>query len=386
MTTVLYFYEGAFTLWRRRLQGVCAYARRAGWHIEPVNIDNGAVDAKRMIAFWKPAGALVDGGVLGRRGFGADCFSGLPVVYCDPDRTKISGSYYGVCHESGRTALDALRELLSLDCASYAYVHYHTRRDWSLERERLFRAETDPLGRPAAVFDSCAACRRADISVFLERLTAFLVALPRPCGVLAANDEMAAQVLLAASRAGVKVPREMAVVGIDNDELICENTHPTLTSVAPDFERSGFMAAELLAQAVKRPPCGAEVRVYGASGIVRRRSARAQDVCDGRVAKALEFIRRNACSGVPAAEVIRQMGMKPRTAELRFRQACGHSIRDEIMAVRLSQAKRLLADTDLPVAQVGGRCGYADERSLRYLFAKATGLSPNDWRRRNRDL
>jgi transcriptional regulator GlxA family with amidase domain len=76
------------------------------------------------------------------------------------------------------------------------------------------------------------------------------------------------------------------------------------------------------------------------------------------------------------------MGMKPRSAEARFKEVCGHSIKDEIMSVRLALAKRLLSDTDLPISIICERCGYADERSLRYLFTKATGLSPADWRLR----
>ena len=76
------------------------------------------------------------------------------------------------------------------------------------------------------------------------------------------------------------------------------------------------------------------------------------------------------------------MGMRPRSAEAKFKEVCGHSIKDEIMAVRLTRAKRLLSDTDLPISVICERCGYADERSLRYLFTKEIGQSPADWRTR----
>ena len=121
---------------------------------------------------------------------------------------------------------------------------------------------------------------------------------------------------------------------------------------------------------------------YGASPLVRRRSTRIDAARDPRISRALELIRRELCSGVTVKDVIVAMGMRPRSAEAKFKEVCGHSIKDEIMAVRLALAKRLLSDTDLPISIICERCGYADERSLRYLFTKATGLSPVDWRTR----
>ena len=171
-------------------------------------------------------------------------------------------------------------------------------------------------------------------------------------------------------------------MGIDDDELICENTHPTLSSVAPDFERSGRLAADLLARCIADCGKSPATMLYGASPLVRRRSTRVDAARDPRIVRALELIRRDSCSGATVKDVIAAMGMKPRSAEARFKEVCGHSIKDEIMAVKLARAKRLLSDTDLPISIVCERCGYTDERSLRYLFSKATGLSPADWRAR----
>jgi len=380
METVLYFYEGAFTLWRRRMAGICASAQRLGWQIRPVNVDAAAVSAKVAIDFWKPPGVIVDGGVLSRRGFGAKAFAGLPAVYCDADESVLSGPCYGICHDSVSTARAGARELAQLPCESYAYVHFHTRREWSDVRCREMRRAASAAGVPFRAFNSERAFRGADVVIFLGRLMDFLRRLPRPCGVLAANDEMASHVLAAASQAGIAVPDELAVVGIDNDELICENTHPTLTSVAPDFERSGRMAADLLARNIAEGGARPEVAVYGTTQLVRRRSTRIVAAKDPRVVRALEFIRRKSCGKTTAAAVIEVMGMKARSAESRFKEACGHSIRDEILSVRLAQAKRLLSDTDIPISHVCARCGYTDERSLRYLFTRATGYSPNEWR------
>ena len=380
--TVLYFYEGAFTLWRRRMTGICAEARRHGWSIHAVNADGLSTNAKGAVDFWKPGGVIVDGGVLGREGFGVQSYDGIPAVFCDADESAVGGSAYRLAHDSDDTARTAVAELVSLNSESLGFVSYHTPRDWSDARRRVVEKVAEEEGVPFFAFDSAAACEGADISVFLSRLADFLRSLPRPAGVLAANDEMAAHVLSAAEAAGISVPDDLAVMGIDDDELICENTHPTLSSVAPDFERSGRLAADLLARCIADRGKSPATMLYGASPLVRRRSTRVDAARDPRIVRALELIRRDSCSGATVKDVIAAMGMKPRSAEARFKEVCGHSIKDEIMAVRLARAKRLLSDTDLPISIVCERCGYTDERSLRYLFSKATGLSPADWRAR----
>ncbi len=380
--TVLYFYEGAFTLWRRRMTGICAEARRHGWSIHAVNADGLSTNAKGAVDFWKPGGVIVDGGVLGREGFGVQSYDGIPAVFCDADESAVGGSAYRLAHDSDDTARTAVAELVSLNSESLGFVSYHTPRDWSDARRRVVEKVAEEEGVPFFSFDSAAACEGADISVFLGRLADFLRSLPRPAGVLAANDEMAAHVLSAAEAAGISVPDDLAVMGIDDDELICESTHPTLSSVAPDFERSGRLAADLLARCIADRGKSPATMLYGASPLVRRRSTRVDAARDPRVVRALELIRRDSCSGATVKDVIAAMGMKPRSAEARFKEVCGHSIKDEIMAVRLARAKRLLSDTDLPISIVCERCGYTDERSLRYLFSKATGLSPADWRAR----
>jgi len=380
--SILYLFDGAFSLWRRRLKGVYAQSREFGWQVEPVNASDDGVTAKAVLRFWCPDGVIVDGSTLGRRGFGADGFRGVPIVYCDVDEDVVNGDYYGVRHDSREAVKLALDELIALRRRAYGYVHYFTPQDWSDDRERLFLRCIGTAGLRAEVFDSCEACKKADAKTLFDRLSRFLCDLPHPCGVLAANDEMGVHVLEAAAMSGLRVPEDVAVVGIDNDELLCENSLPTLSSVAPDFEQSGRLAAKVLERCVRERGGRPEVVGYDCAPLVRRQSTRAVTVYDPRVVKALEYIRINACYGATVADAVKAMGLKARTGENRFLSACGHSIRDEILAVRVREAKRLLVETDLPVSRIAEKCGYGNERSLRYVFTKATGASPVEWRRR----
>ena len=381
--TVIYFYESAFHMWRRRLAGIYAVARREGWHVEAVDVGESDAGAKAVIGYWEPVGAIVEGGVFRHRGCSPAAFSGVINVFCDVDESKMSGPYFGVRHNSGEVVKKAVRELLAQDFADYAYVNYRTRREWTMEREALFAGEMSSHGKRTHVFRPWDRPKVRSGPEFARCLGDFIAGLPKPCGILAANDETAAYVLNAARMVGVPVPEEMTVMGIDNDVLTCENTSPTLSSVAPAFEHSGRLAAGLLARRIRLPGLKPVVVDFGSDSIVRRLSTSRGGRKDIRLARAVEYIRVNACKGISVSDAVREMGLSMRTAENRFRAVVGHSIRDEIVSVRIAKAKELLANAKIAVNSVYAYCGYKDERSLRYAFTKATGMSPSAWRQRH---
>lgn len=376
---ILYFYENAFKMHQRRLEGIFSVAREKAWHVEAIAVDGVRTHPRKVIAFWHPTGVIVDGGVLSHKGYGLDAFSGVPSVFCDVDTDRMSTPYFGVQHDSRETARKATEEILALGYDNYAFVHYRTKRDWSLEREAVMRKRA--AGKNVFSFNAWRTEHDADVTAFHEKLSRFLQGLPHPCGIFAANDETASHVLLAAARCGITVPEELSVVSIDNDELLCENIDPTLTSVAPDFTGSGRLAAELLARRLDDPSMRPLVISYGSAPLVRRRSTRPASARDVRILKALEFIRLNACAGISVKDVLSHTGLNARAAEIRFKSFTGHAIRDEIASVRIARAMECLADARLPVGEIHAACGYANERTFRAAFTKATGFSPRAWQK-----
>ena len=281
-------------------------------------------------------------------------------------------------HDSSATAALAAKELLSLGFDNYAFVESLQPREWSDMRRRVFAKAVKSAGKRLDVF------RTGGVEAFdefREKLVTWLSGLPRPCGLLAANDTTADVVLRGLRRMRLKVPEEIAVIGIDNDLLICENTTPTLTSVAPDFESSGYIAAEILDAEMNGKAKGGEIRTFGALYVVRRGSTRILKRRDDAIRKALEFIRAGVLDGISPRDVVRQIGGSRRHAEYRFREFVGKSIGEEINAVRLDAVKKLLADTSVPIGSVAARCGYGDDSSLRRAFKAATGLSLSEYRR-----
>ena len=380
MKRILYLYEGSFVMYRRRLEGVYRAASAEGWCVDAVNVDVAEADINEVIECWQADGLVVEGGLMNRPDSAVIRKTKTPHVICDIDESNMDEPYFGVIYDSSDTVSKAWHELSRSGYRNFAFVNFRIRRDWSILRERQFRECLGRRQRQLHVFKPWKDRGTMCLPEIMDRLVEFVAALPRPCCVLAATDSMAALFLRAAVIAGVAVPEEMAVVGIDNDELLCENTIPTLTSVAPEHVRSGELAVGLLKRQFEDPSSRPEVLTFGSAPLVRRHSSLVFERRDIRAVKAIEYIRANACKGITANDVVKTMGVSTRTAQLRFRKVAGHSIMEEINAVRLARAKELIAAGRTPFSRIHEQCGYRDARSLRCLFERHEGKPMSSFR------
>lgn len=375
------FFQYPWRLWRERLAGVYRYAEKADWAVQVLEYGRTALSVRKALAFWKPDGCIVEGGYTELPDFRLADFADVPTVFCDANRAKMGAAFSGVIHDSAVTATLAVTELQRLGYADYGYVGHLQPRDWSDRRARVMARQ---MAQEGLAFHAFEPGRFRDMEMFSARLRAWLRDLPKPCGVLGANDMMADLVLQACRQERLRVPEEIAVVGIDNDALICEHAQPTLTSVVPDFERSGYLAAKLLDRRLRNPGASPSLVRFGAEHVVRRNSTTRFRRHDAAVLDAVAFIRANGCAPqtTPAA-VCARIGGSRRQAECRFRARVGHSIGDEILAVRIARAKGLLLKRFIPIDSLFAECGYRDDSSLRRAFKKATGLSLRAWRNRD---
>ena len=214
-----------------------------------------------------------------------------------------------------------------------------------------------------------------------ESLSAWLAALPKPAAVFGANDLFASEVLAVCGRLGVKVPQQVAVLGCDNDPLIWTNTRPQLTSFQLPFRELGYKAAELLYSLLcgKRPPLRT-IRVSGSRLFARASSANIPPSAT-LVERAKSFIAEHACEGICVPDVTACLGVSRSLLDLRFRQVCGQSVKDRILAVRLAEVRRQLAETSRSILQIGRDCGFNDPDNLKRLFKRRFGLTMRQYRR-----
>jgi LacI family transcriptional regulator len=361
---------------RDKLQGILRYARLHGpWDVQTLEA-HPYITRVGSLKNWQPAGIIKDGTYpLPFRL--PQVLQQLPTVLLDTDGRRPQRRCC-VDHDSRRTAACIADYYLRLGLTQFAFVGSVPRCFWSVARAEGFVKRLAQQGYGCTLYQP----RHArDWGLEQDHMRRWLLALPRPCGILAAMDLRAKQVLDTCRLAGIRVPDEMAVIGIDNDETICENTTPTLSSALPDFEGGGYLAAELLDRLMRRQQRKPVRLTYGLNRIVARQSTQRFRASNLVASSALEFIRLNACAGITVRDVAKHLQVSRRLAELRFREACGRSILEEIRHCRLERVCTLLRETNLPIGEVGRQCGYETETYLKALFKSRFGVTMRAYRK-----
>jgi LacI family transcriptional regulator len=264
----------------------------------------------------------------------------------------------------------------------------HPRHLYSTEREAGFRRALSATGgsvacyyeRPARSYQ-----QRGRLLALDPRLQRWLRDLPKPAGVFACHDVWALQVVEACRLGGLRVPEEVAVVGVDNDDLICELARPSLSSVVVPAERVGYEAAALLERLLAGEPPPRDPVLLPPPGVVARQSSDVLAIGDPDVAAALRYLRDHAHAPLRVADVLRAVPISRRALERRFRALLGRGLAEEIRRVRVERAKHLLATTELRMAEVTERAGFASQPQLSRVFRRETGLTPTAFRRRVRN-
>lgn len=365
--------------------GIYRYARAHGWNVFVAEHKMDREAVADLLAFWRPDGVIVEGAMDEAGVFLSDVFGDVPVVYLVCDRRHLPPEALCVSHDSRSLGRVAAREFLSLGLASFAFFGF-AGLFWSAERAARFREILRLAGQELALFERPFLEQDwRDLSTgFTQSFGAWLKSLPKPCGLLAANDQLGTEAISTCHALGFAVPDDVLVLGIDNDESLCEHVSPTLSSIRPNFEEAGFQAASLLD--ARRMAGGAfagdRQRFFAADGLVRRQSTRRLPRANAVVSKALELVRLRACSGLRPRDVFAELGCSRRTAELRFRELAGHSVQEEILLTRLARVKQLLSREDVPVETIARRCGWKSTAQLRVFFKATEGVSMRQWRRK----
>ena len=379
METILFFISSTRHTCGNRLEGIHRYARGRDWHVQVVERAFHKVNVKRQLDYWQPVGVIAECG-SGASELNAEAFGAVPTVYFDADRAVHGPGCY-VALDSAKVGALAAEHLLSLDLPHYAFAAFRLPLFWARERcEAFVEAVQRSRGCGVSVFDP----GREQVSdVRQQAMEEWVRSLPRPCGVFAANDYVGEEIANICARMGISVPGDIAILGVDDDEQICENTMPTLSSIAPDFAHGGYLAAEMLGRLVDGDgPRNAFLRYEPGTVVVRQSTRHIAGSCE-RIADAVEMIRRRACEGISAKDVTSYIGVPRRTAEMQFRAATGRSIHQEIDEVRFAKVFALLKNPRQTLDAIPDLCGFSTCVALRKAFKLRTGLSMREWRARN---
>lgn len=283
----------------------------------------------------------------------------------------------------GREAANAL--LKQGVYKSYAYAGYRTDEDWSRERGTAFRDALDKAGFVGRMMDiTHYKDKIEDKATILE----WLKALPKPCGILAACDDRAFEILDICRDAGIKVPAEIGILGVNNDPILCENAEPRLSSVQPDFIQEGRLGAELLERMMSGAnlPESRRVNLVGIRAIVHRDSTVPLSEAGKLVQRVLAYIGKEACKGIGVEDVARKFKVSRSLLELRFRELQGESVYEAMLRVRLEEVKRRLIDSNEPISAITAACGWENPSPPKVLFKRRFGISMRTYRNQHRKI
>jgi LacI family transcriptional regulator len=374
MKRVALLIESSNAYGRGLLLGVVAYARaHRPWSFQFVEQGRGDPPPK-WLANWDGDGIIAR--IENRRIAAAIARSGLPTV--DISAARLVPSLPWVETNDAAIARLAAEHLIGTGVRHFGFCG-DARFNWSKWRCERFVETLREAGFACSVHQPLERKQR-QVEEQIAGIARWLRTLPRPAGVLACYDIRAQQVLAASRQAGLAVPGDIAVVGVDNDELLCELCAPPLSSVQPNQQFAGYEAARLLDRMMSGKRVAPTAHLIDPLRVAVRQSSDVLAVHDTDVAAALNFIRQHACERIDVSDVLRAVPVSRRVLENRFRRLLGCTPHREIVRARLERVKQMLIDTNQTLAQIARKTGFEHVEYLSVAFKREVKTLPSRFR------
>jgi LacI family transcriptional regulator len=306
----------------------------------------------------------------------------LPAIICGLDKPK-QKAYRLFTDEAGVGRM-AAEYFMKRGFKNFAFCGFDDM-IWSQQKCEGFKRNLAETGFQTYVYKQPAAKHLRKSAEEQPLIAAWLKSLPKPLALMTCNDDRAQDVLAACKIAEFKVPGDIAILGVDNDELICNFAYPQLSSIVLSTERAGYEAAKVLDKLMKGRKIAEneeEITILPLY-VVTRQSTDIMAVDDKTVEEAVSFIRRNSRRMIQVGDVAQAVGLSRRTLEQHFRKALNRSVHEEIKHTRVNQVANMLIGTNLSISQIAKFLGYsyASNNIARY-FKQQKGMSPLDYRRK----
>ena len=363
---------------RGLLGGIVAYMREHGeWSIYLAEHGRGD-NPPRWLAGWHGDGiiARIENATI------AGALRGVKLPVVDVSAARLIPSLPWVETDDNAFARMAADHLLERGFKHFGYCG-DDRFNWSKRRSEFFLTFVREAGGECSVYRPDKR-QQADAESQVEDIAGWVGRLPKPVGVMACYDLRGQQVLDACRRRGIAVPDEVAVIGVDNDELLCNLSDPPLSSIIPNTHRTGYEAAALLDRLMAGKKVRSLTNLIPPLGVATRQSTDVLAIEDRHVVQAVRFIRERACDGIHVRDVLKAVPQSRRLLEARFKKLIGRTPHEEILRVRLNRARELLSSTDLSLAAIAERTGFVHSEYLSVVFKRETGAPPSQYRALNR--
>ena len=313
--------------------------------------------------------------------------TGLPTVLFEPTMERMDRSprpannisFFNDHEAEGRAAAEYF---LERGYRSFAFVGTPELRVWSEARKRGFAATLSLKGFRPAIYRVTDKRAHSDFTRESRHLENWLGELPHGTAILAAHDERAQQITIAARRAGIRIPEDVAVLGVDDDELICTTAAPSLSSIHVPSEEEGWRFAKAMSGLLRGCNPTPVFRTCH-TRIIARRSTDTFALADPVVTKAVSYAEKHLSETLHGKTLAKAANCSLRTLQQKMLKSLGRTIKDELAFLRLSNALKLLKETGMPIAEVAGACGFCSSSHLGTHIRNATGMKPLAFRKTN---
>lgn len=250
---------------------------------------------------------------------------------------------------------------------------------WADTRKHYFQKYVENAGYPCFSYEE-GFYTTQNWKAVRDRQIQWLESLPKPIGIFSVMDMRARELVELCRLSGIAVPEQVCILGVDNDEAICNFSSPTISSISQGTKEMGLQAATFLDQMINREPRASPHYLVDPIGVIKRESTDFLNLEDKVMESALRFIQRNACRGIQVVDVIDHCGVSRSTLERRFKQTLKLTIRTKIEQIQLEQVQDLLTHTPLTLQNIADRAGFNTLQYMMYVFRKKFDMTPTMYR------
>jgi LacI family transcriptional regulator len=368
---------------RKLMEGISRYIQLHGpwllYRVSPFYISGSQPINFSNLLKWKPDGVIV------RENFFTTRFlqSKIPVIYAAYfHREKNLPGIYANNRAIAEMGADYF---IKKGYRHFAFCHL-SGYFWSTERMDAFQNYLREKGFEPFIYHHQRPKGQIQWQSEPHKIAQWLKTLPKPLALMSTSDECSLQIIEAAKLAEIMIPEEIALLGVDNDESICNTTHPTLSSIDQNPEWAGYEAAKLLDRLMKGKIKKPNDIIAQPKGVVTRHSTDILAIHDKVVASAINYIKQNATSKhITVNDVAAQLNLSRRMLEIRFRKSLNYTIHDAIREFRIKRIKYLLTDSDMTISEIAFETGFPGVDSLSRYFHSYEKCSPSEYRKNLRN-
>jgi len=368
--------------WGRSMtRGVVKYAKIYGpWmfcRLPPFYLPNKPHKLIEWIREYQPDGIIMVGTIRKIKEFET---LGIPMIFTGRKEDPYSSFANIISVDNIAIGRMAAKHLLERGFNFFAFCGYDL--IWSRQRCDGFVQTIEEAGYKVQIYKQPRSAKEKSWKFEQFILADWLKSLAKPVGIMTCTDNRSLEVVEVCKTADIRIPIDIAIIGVDNDDLYCNLSPQPLSSVAVSSEQAGYAAAELMDKMLKGKVkmAGQTITVHP-THVVQRQSTDILAIEDKEIAEAIYYIRDNPKKLLQVDDVVEAANMSKRNLQYKFRDLIGHSIHDEIQNVRTEYMAQLLRDTNMSISQIALTMGYSGPENISRLFRKVKGISASQYRK-----